>query len=52
MAPDLNDSYTKDLSRKPDCIKEEIVEKFYHLSKDGDFLEVTEYLLSGSEYHY
>ncbi|KGM29913.1 hypothetical protein KS18_03360 [Photorhabdus luminescens] len=52
MAPDLNDSYTKDLSRKPDCIKEEIVGKFYHLSKGGDLLEVTEYLLSGSEYHY
>ncbi len=45
MAPDLNDSYTKDLSRKPDCIKEEIVGKFYHLSKGGDLLEVTEYLL-------
>ncbi|MBS9437117.1 hypothetical protein EAE91_08000 [Photorhabdus noenieputensis] len=52
MAPDLNDSYIKDLSRKPDCIKEEIVEKFYHLSKDGDLLEVIEYLLSGGEYHY
>ncbi|NHB91753.1 hypothetical protein [Photorhabdus cinerea] len=38
MAPDLNDSYIKDLSRKPDCIKEEIVEKFYHLSKGNRLL--------------
>ncbi|MDE9467268.1 hypothetical protein [Xenorhabdus bovienii] len=52
MAPDLNDSYTKDLSVKPYSIKEKIVDKFYHLSKSGDLLEVFEYLLTGGDYHY
>ncbi|MBE8597932.1 hypothetical protein [Xenorhabdus sp. BG5] len=51
MAPDLNDSYTKNLSIKPYSIREEVIEKFYHLSMGGDLLEVIEYLLIGGDCH-
>ncbi|MBS9441643.1 hypothetical protein [Photorhabdus heterorhabditis] len=52
MAPNLISSYSKDLSRKPSCVSENIIDEFHHLSLEDDLLKITEYALIGSEYHY
>ncbi|WIV88761.1 hypothetical protein [Proteus appendicitidis] len=52
MSPNFTSSYIKDLSKKPECIKEEITEVFFYLTNEGDLLKITEFTLIGSEYHY
>lgn len=52
MSPNFTNSYIKDLSKKPECIKEEIIEIFFYLTNEGDLLKITEFTLIGSEYHY
>lgn len=38
MSPNFTSSYIKDLSKKPECIKEEITEVFFYLTNEGDLL--------------
>lgn len=52
MAPDLVDSYSKNLNIKPASTSEKEVDRFYHLSTDGDLLEVIEYILEGSDFDF
>ncbi|HEK3119613.1 TPA: hypothetical protein SMV40_002114 [Proteus mirabilis] len=52
MAPDLVDSYSKNLNVKPYSTSEQEVDKFYHLSADGDLLEVVEFILNGGDYDF
>ncbi|MEI9716310.1 hypothetical protein [Moellerella wisconsensis] len=52
MAPNFTSSYSKDLNRKPECEREDEIESFYYLTSEGDLLMITEYALTGSEFHY
>lgn len=52
MAPDLVDSYSKNLKVKPVSISETEIDRFYHLSSAGDLLEVVEYLLNGGDHDF
>ncbi|MEQ5205543.1 hypothetical protein [Proteus sp. fly-1067] len=52
MAPDLVDSYSKNLNVKPVSLSEKEIDKFHHLSSDGDLLEVVEYLLEGGDFDF
>lgn len=52
MAPNFTSSYSKDLNRKPECEREDEIESFHYLTVEGDLLKITEYALTGSEFHY
>ncbi|HCM64688.1 MAG TPA: hypothetical protein DIT05_19420 [Morganella sp. (in: Bacteria)] len=52
MSPNFTNSYSKKLNKKPECEKEDEIESFHYLTGEGDLLKITEFALTGSEFHY
>lgn len=52
MSPNFTASYSKKLNRKPECDSEAEIDSFYYLTREGDLLKITEFALTGSEFHF
>lgn len=52
MSPNFTASYSKKLNQKPECDSEAEIDSFHYLTREGDLLKITEFALTGSEFHF